>query len=483
MKSNVQVVEEYVLGDHAYKVQILSNGVYSITFLFTPSSRARDVLTLIPYYFDLSHILERQDEVIVSLAKRLNLSKADIEWIKAKLSGYDILYPLMLDNKITDIKVMSNRQVIVRHQEYGDLRVKIQGKQLILKEHEVRNLAISLMTRTGTSINVKNPLVDGAKLGKDRIVVSIIGTPYITVRKFPRPPWMLHKLIAKGMLTAKTAALLWLLNEYKVPIMIYGPMGSGKTSLAGAIIATAKPKASIVIIQDMPEINIAHPYAYYLYPTPTIKYSRLLSYALRTSSEYLIVNEIRNKEEAVAFVQAINTGHGGITTIHAESVQGIISRLKHYGLTYSDISTLKVFVRTSIFDKRVKGLKTYDRKVLKVELLEGINNGVPSLSTFVEYEVEENNWIEEIEPHLMNLLQGKEYDRCKIKAKLRVREVWLSTLADRYMLSGLVETSEEWYSYLKKFYLEEERLLNSVYGFDEPQLASIVSTGVLRGYV
>jgi flagellar protein FlaI len=52
----------------------------------------------------------------------------------------------------------------------------------------------------------------------------------------------------------------------------------------------------------------------------------LLRAALRQRPDFIIVGEIRG-EEAYALFQAMATGHLGLTTIHAEHVQGVLHRL------------------------------------------------------------------------------------------------------------------------------------------------------------
>ena len=52
----------------------------------------------------------------------------------------------------------------------------------------------------------------------------------------------------------------------------------------------------------------------------------LLRAAFRQRPDYIIVGEIRG-EEAYALFQAMSTGHLGLTTIHAENVQGVLHRL------------------------------------------------------------------------------------------------------------------------------------------------------------
>jgi flagellar protein FlaI len=52
----------------------------------------------------------------------------------------------------------------------------------------------------------------------------------------------------------------------------------------------------------------------------------LLRAALRQRPDFIIVGEIRG-EEAYALFQAMATGHLGLTTVHAEHVQGVLHRL------------------------------------------------------------------------------------------------------------------------------------------------------------
>jgi len=52
----------------------------------------------------------------------------------------------------------------------------------------------------------------------------------------------------------------------------------------------------------------------------------LLRSAFRQRPDYIIVGEIRG-EEAYALFQAMSTGHLGLTTIHAENIQGVLHRL------------------------------------------------------------------------------------------------------------------------------------------------------------
>lgn len=44
-------------------------------------------------------------------------------------------------------------------------------------------------------------------------------------------------------------------------------------------------------------------------------------------ADYVIVNEVREPEEVKAWLNAVTTGHGGITTFHADDYQQMVKRL------------------------------------------------------------------------------------------------------------------------------------------------------------
>lgn len=48
---------------------------------------------------------------------------------------------------------------------------------------------------------------------------------------------------------------------------------------------------------------------------------------MRQRPDYIIVGEVRGAEAYTLF-QAMATGHGGISTLHADSVEGVVNRLE-----------------------------------------------------------------------------------------------------------------------------------------------------------
>jgi len=111
-------------------------------------------------------------------------------------------------------------------------------------------------------------------------------------------------------------------------------MGTGKTSLINALTNMIPERASVITIEDTPELKLAHPYwiplitreSYSLDERGTIDMFKLVKHALRMSADYIIIGEVRG-EEARIWANALLSGHGGLTSFHAESAISSVQRL------------------------------------------------------------------------------------------------------------------------------------------------------------
>ena len=132
-----------------------------------------------------------------------------------------------------------------------------------------------------------------------------------------------HELLAQQLRDAIT---------HRKNILVAGGTGSGKTTLANALLAEpAFTKDRIVIIEDTRELQCLAPDKVELLTKsddPKVTMNDLLRISLRLRPDRIIVGEVRGGE-ALALVKAWNTGHpGGIATIHANSGQDALQRLE-----------------------------------------------------------------------------------------------------------------------------------------------------------
>ena len=111
--------------------------------------------------------------------------------------------------------------------------------------------------------------------------------------------------------------------------------------MLNAISLFIRPTLKIVSIEDTQEIRLPHKNWEMMVTRQglgtgagavgeagigSISMFDLLRAALRQRPDFIIVGEIRG-EEAYALFQAMATGHLGLTTVHAEHVQGVLHRL------------------------------------------------------------------------------------------------------------------------------------------------------------
>jgi flagellar protein FlaI len=90
----------------------------------------------------------------------------------------------------------------------------------------------------------------------------------------------------------------------------------------------------------------------------------LLQAALRQRPEYLLVGEIRTEERvALTFFQAMSTGHTAYTTLHADTVETAMSRLRNPPLNVpvqmlQDLDIVSIQSQTFVDDQRVRRNRT-----------------------------------------------------------------------------------------------------------------------------
>ncbi|MGR4893623.1 P-type DNA transfer ATPase VirB11 [Sphingopyxis sp. LARHCG72] len=143
----------------------------------------------------------------------------------------------------------------------------------------------------------------------------------------------------------------------RLNILISGGTSSGKTTFLNALIREIPVQERLILIEDTPEIRLAHENAVGLVAARSalgeaaVTANDLVSASLRMRPDRIILGELRGPE-AFAFLRAINTGHpGSMTTIHADNVERAFEQLAL--LVLEGGSTLRredilAYVRTTV---------------------------------------------------------------------------------------------------------------------------------------
>ncbi len=249
--------------------------------------------------------------------------------------GLGVLQPLLLDPYIEDISCSGTGHIFVEHKIFRSVESSIYFESL----DDVDAFAVWLGEWVKSPVTVRNPLVDAVLPDGSRInivygrEISKRGSNF-TIRKFSGTPTSVMELVEYGTLDYLMAAYLSLMLEEGMNLFVVGATASGKTTTLNAITTFIKPDAKIVTIEDTPEVYVPH--ANWVQETTRhtgaankggdVGMFELLRAALRQRPDRIIVGEIRAQEAVVAF-QAMQTGHGVMSTFHAASVEKLIQRL------------------------------------------------------------------------------------------------------------------------------------------------------------
>ena len=115
-------------------------------------------------------------------------------------------------------------------------------------------------------------------------------------------------------------------------LILAGPTGSGKsTTLAAAVSYMVRPERKMVTIEDPVETLI--PGAQQIPVTKHLTFALGLRAILRTDPDALMIGEIRDAETAGIAIEASQTGHMILTTLHAKNAVSAPARLIDMGVS------------------------------------------------------------------------------------------------------------------------------------------------------
>jgi len=252
--------------------------------------------------------------------------------------GYGKIDPLMRDPYIEDISCDGvGIPVYIFHNDplIGEIPTNI----VFTSDEELDSFVMKLAQRSGRYVSAAEPLLDATLPDGSRIQItygreiSRKGSNF-TIRKFRKEPFTPIKLLELGTVDLKMLAYLWLLIEEGKSMLISGGTATGKTTFLNALAMFIPPTLKIVTIEDTAELNLMNPNWVAQVARPGFGPNRygevsmedLLKAALRQRPDWVIVGEVRGREAYVLF-QALSTGHYGLGTIHAETIEALINRL------------------------------------------------------------------------------------------------------------------------------------------------------------
>ncbi|MCV0372696.1 MAG: type II/IV secretion system ATPase subunit [Nitrosarchaeum sp.] len=337
----------------------------------------------------------RLKKKIASMIKkyRLKIPPKNIEKINY-FAIRDFVYlgriePLMRDHMIEEISCDgTNIPIYIWHREYESMPTNI----IFQKDSDLNNFARKMAYVCGKHVSVADPIIDASLPDGSRINLTLgheitkRGSTF-TIRRFRADPITVIDLIKFGTLSVDIAAYMWYLAEKRATMLIAGGTASGKTTALNALASFIRPGQKIVSIEDTQELNLPHenwiPAVSRQNFTDTqigeINQFDLLRAALRQRPDIIIVGETRGREAYTLF-QAMATGHGGFSSIHADSVDATLTRL-----TSSPMDVPKSLISNSLdiitLQLKVRVGDRSARRIIQVSEINGIDETTGQIKT------------------------------------------------------------------------------------------------------
>ena len=205
-------------------------------------------------------------------------------------------------------------------------------------EPEARERVVRLVADyVGDPVTRENPRLAGVLPATGErfqgFLPPVTAAPAYSIRKRPAVIWRLDDYVRDGVMLAAQAEVLREAVRRRRNLLISGGTGSGKTTLANALLAEpAFANDRVFLIEDTPELQCS---AWDLVATLTRRHPvpigvvDLVRDALRMRPDRIVIGEMREGSAALETLKAWNTGHpGGLSTIHANSSEEALTRLE-----------------------------------------------------------------------------------------------------------------------------------------------------------
>lgn len=340
------------------------------------------------------------DEVIVSESKVKTIEIADRGKLKKDIfyaiRKLDVLQQFIDNPDITEIMVNGKDHIFIEKDG-----VLIETENHLISEEKLNNLITQIVSKCNRRVNESSPIVDarlddGSRVNVVMSPVSIDGS-VITIRKFPKNPITMDRLIQIGSISEEAVLFLQKLVIAGYNIFISGGTGCGKTTFLNALSGFIPKEERIITIEDSAELQLLEVPNLVRLETRNqnaegcmeITIRDLIKTSLRMRPDRIVVGEVRGSE-AVDLLQCLNTGHdGSMSTGHSNSAADMISRLETMVLMGMDlpIEAVRRQIASGIdILVHLGRLRDKSRKVLQImEILE-YKNGEIILNTLFEYE-------------------------------------------------------------------------------------------------
>lgn len=284
-------------------------------------------------------IMKERGKDYIPLSERTKIGKE----LFHSFRKLNVLQELLEDDTISEIMVNGTQNIFIERQG----RIEKSQKRFVSRG-KLEDIIQQIVAGVNRTVNEASPIVDARLPDGSRVHVVLypaaLNGPILTIRKFPKDSITMKQLIEWNSISKEAADYLNHVIKEKKHILISGSTGSGKTTFLNALSDYIPKDERIITIEDNAELRIQNVSNLVrlearnanMEGEGALTIRDLLKASLRMRPNWLIVGEVRSVE-AVDMLQALNTGHPGASTIHANSAKDALSRLETMVLMGMDI--------------------------------------------------------------------------------------------------------------------------------------------------
>lgn len=287
---------------------------------------------------DESSIVAAVDKVLTRRSEALDdIERANIIiHLQKDLMGWGVLQPLIDNREVTDIHVYDYQTVVLQRGKISETT----GLHWPSNQAYV-SFIDRLLLRLGKSLSTQQHTIDCSFPNGIRICAiheSVCGTrgPLLCIRVPRVMEATLESLVtyqvAPPLIVQYLAALT---RSGMCTMMIAGETGTGKTTMLKCLGTQFGSDESIVAVEDTPELNFTHPYFRSLVSRPAntegigeVTLQEHIKTTLRMTPTRVLLGEMRTPFAAEAFLESAQTGHVGMSTVHARNARETLVRLE-----------------------------------------------------------------------------------------------------------------------------------------------------------
>ena len=341
-----------------------------------------------------------------------NLSFKDRSTLKYTITesveGLGILGKIIMDPDITEVMING----------YDTIFVEKSGKLLRLEEHfendedlvRIVQRFVSSMDRT---VDASNPIVDARLEDGSRVHVAFppvaLNGATVTIRRFSKNPMTVEKLLEFKSITPEAADFLQKLVVSRHNIFVCGGTGSGKTTFLNAVSnfipAWERMKPDAYLLKNVPNLVRMETKKANSKEAVEITIRDLIKASLRMRPDRIVVGEVRG-EEALDMLQAMNTGHdGSLSTGHANSAEGMLSRLETMVLTGSadlPLEAIRQQIASAVdYIVHLSRLRDFSRKCMEITEVAGYEDNKIRLNPIYRFQEDEHSTVKKVSGRLV----------------------------------------------------------------------------------